>query len=115
MKVSAYTHQGSDIVRGYTFECPGCGMSHAVQTNDPGGYNWGFNGNVDAPTFSPSLLVRGTQTLTDEEVERLLRTEKIEPKPLVCHSLIREGRIEFLSDCTHALAGKTVDMAEVDK
>lgn len=28
----------------------------------------------------------------------------------VCHSFVRAGRIEFLGDCTHALAGQTVPL-----
>lgn len=30
--------------------------------------------------------------------------------PAVCHSFIRDGQIQFLSDCTHALAGQTVPL-----
>jgi hypothetical protein len=28
----------------------------------------------------------------------------------VCHSSITEGRIQYLGDCTHGLAGKAVDL-----
>ena len=44
----------------------------------------------------------------------------VSPSPLVnkeeagdhprCHIFIRDGRIQYLNDCTHALAGQTVDM-----
>ncbi|MGC4033677.1 MAG: hypothetical protein QM754_18485 [Tepidisphaeraceae bacterium] len=27
-----------------------------------------------------------------------------------CHSFVRDGQIEFLGDCTHELAGKTVPL-----
>lgn len=27
-----------------------------------------------------------------------------------CHSWVTEGRIEFLADCTHSMAGQTVDL-----
>ena len=30
----------------------------------------------------------------------------------VCHSFIRDGRIQFLGDCTHHLAGQTVDLPD---
>ncbi|WP_241754456.1 hypothetical protein [Cupriavidus basilensis] len=30
----------------------------------------------------------------------------------VCHSFVTDGRIQFLGDCTHALAGQTVPLAE---
>lgn len=32
----------------------------------------------------------------------------------VCHHYVRDGKIQFLPDCTHALAGQTVDMVEYD-
>jgi len=30
----------------------------------------------------------------------------------VCYSFVTAGRIQFLSDCTHILAGKTVDLPD---
>jgi hypothetical protein len=30
----------------------------------------------------------------------------------VCHSFVTDGRIQFLSDCTHELAGQTVDLPD---
>jgi Family of unknown function (DUF6527) len=108
---------------GYEFKCPGCGWTHAIPVQysakniaDRGGAigpQWSFNGSLDRPTFNPSLLVRGTEDLTDDEYDRVMRGEKIQPRPRVCHSFIRDGQIQFLSDCTHALAGKTVDLAEI--
>lgn len=35
------------------------------------------------------------------------------PIPFVCHSFVTDGRIQFLSDCTHSLAGQTVDLPEM--
>ncbi len=83
---------------GYGFNCPGCDRFHAVYTElhyRPQGV-WTFNGDTERPTFSPSLLVTW-----NEGPERAKR---------VCHSFIRDGQIQFLSDCTHALAGQTVDI-----
>ena len=113
MRIKSYVHVDGGPIIGYTFECPGCGMHHAVQTNHPTGPNWGFNLDENKPTFSPSLLVRGTIPTTDEEVERIKRSEKVEPKPFVCHSFITDGKIQFLGDCTHKLAGQTVELAEI--
>jgi hypothetical protein len=31
-----------------------------------------------------------------------------------CHSFVREGKIEFLNDCTHEHAGQTLDLLDVD-
>ena len=77
----------------FWFFCPGCEIAHKVDTYPDGNKTskpgWTFDGNYDAPTFSPSLLVRGEKT---------------------CHSFIQGGRIQFLSDCSHPLAGQTVDL-----
>ena len=87
------------------FRCPGCGFMHQVWTD-----RWRWNGDGDAPTFEPSVLVAGTQRLTDDKYEQVMRGERVEPQPLRCHSFVRKGRIQFLPDCTHGLAGQTVDL-----
>jgi hypothetical protein len=103
---------------GYRFWCPGCNDAHVVQTS-PGG--WGFNGNGDAPTFSPSVLVRRGHYLHGETPGNCY-CDFAERHPEVakgctwiccrCHSFVTDGRIQFLSDCTHALAGQTVDLPD---
>lgn len=90
-------HLGDDV-QGCAFECPGCGILHAPPVTGPRA--WGFNHDLLRPTLTPSLLVRWT--------------EGPEHTPRVCHSHVRDGQIEFLSDCTHALAGKTVPLAPVE-
>ena len=30
----------------------------------------------------------------------------------VCHSFVTNGRIQYLGDCTHKLAGQTVDLPD---
>ena len=80
------------------FECPGCEIPHGINCGDGHGQLWSFNGDVNNPTFSPSVLVDFTYGA--------------EKKREVCHSFVRNGKIEFLSDCTHELAGKIVDIPE---
>lgn len=80
--------------------CPGCEETHIYWTQIPGepvtpGNVWSYDGNEDAPTFSPSLLNHGGRGKTSEHV---------------CHLFITQGVIEFLGDCTHALAGQKVPM-----
>ena len=58
---------------------------------------WQFNGDNENPTISPSVMV----------------TYRGDDKNTICHSFIRNGKIEFLSDCTHDLAGKIVDMVDL--
>jgi hypothetical protein len=31
----------------------------------------------------------------------------------LCHSFVENGRIRYLSDCTHAYAGQTVELKEI--
>lgn len=54
-----------------------------------------------SPTFEPSILVTCRWMASDSEM-----------KDDVCHSFVRDGRIQFLGDCTHELAGKTVDLPD---
>lgn len=99
------------------FFCPGCQEHHGVWTeksNELTGAKWHWNGSLDKPTFSPSILVRGTVPITDEQRTRIMAGERIEPTARVCHSFVREGQIQFLGDCTHALAGQTLDLPEID-
>lgn len=85
------------------FHCPGCDSAHVVKVSDGG---WTWNGDADSPTFSPSVLV--TRPANPDAIEGFEEFRK----ELRCHSFVRAGQIEFLSDCTHALAGKTVPMPD---
>lgn len=85
------------------FWCLGCEEAHQIDME-----KWEFNGDFEKPTFSPSYL-----TWLDPN-------PKAGPEPkwkkyrdgFKCHSFIKEGKIEYLSDCTHKLAGQTVDLPE---
>lgn len=90
------------------WHCPGCKMAHRIQVGTGPGPRWTWNGNPDKPTFNPSVLVRGTQQLTDEQMEFVLGGGTVEPVPLICHVFIKNGQIQFLADSTHELAGQTV-------
>ncbi len=92
--------EGLDGRRGVAFHCPGCQDYHVAWIAAPaGGPVWGFSGDYVRPTLSPSLLV--TWQYGEER------------QPRRCHSFIRDGSIEFLSDCTHALAGRTVPLPPI--
>lgn len=82
-------------------ECPGCGFAHVLNVAAPERPKWTWNGSLALPTLSPSLLVTWPRVGTVADGR--------------CHSFVRDGRIQFLSDCTHALAGQTVDLPEVDE
>jgi hypothetical protein len=83
------------------FHCPGCKYGHAVAVNgrtmpDSEGrpVSWTWNGNYEKPTFTPSLLINKNG---DGGYPR-------------CHLLVTDGRLNFLTDSTHQLAGKMVEM-----
>lgn len=90
------------------FRCPGCGTFHQVGIAPPAKPVWGYNGNPDAPTFSPSVKVTYPANPKASEKYAEWRRERI------CHSFIRDGRIQFLSDCTHELAGQTVELPDLE-
>ncbi len=75
----------------YLFHCPGCKNDHPVEVP-----RWEWNGSMDRPTFSPSLLCNHHHA------------------PSRCHSFIRDGQIQFLDDCHHGLRGKTVEIPEYE-
>lgn len=86
---------------GYMHHCPGCNALHmiAVEEPFPNGARWTFDGNVDKPTFAPSIRVQW-----DFGPERQKRQ---------CHYFIRAGKIQFCGDCTHDLSGQTVDLPDL--
>ena len=100
------------------FWCPGCEEMHMVGVN-PGG--WGFNGNYEKPTFTPSILVRsghympgwaeGLRNGTKKDCYCTFNKKHPELASFVCslcHSFVTDGRSRFLPDSTHHLSGKTV-------
>lgn len=82
------------------FRCPGCGWTHMLNLDpDRGKPCWKFNGDLDAPTITPSINASWSR----------------EDGPAVkrCHSFVEAGSIRFLPDCTHGLAGQTVSLPEL--
>lgn len=91
-----------------TFRCPGCDDFHQIQTGTGSGPRWGWNGDADKPTFTPSIKVTYPANPDADEEFKGWRTERI------CHSFVTDGRIQFLGDCTHSLAGQTVYLPNLD-
>ena len=85
------------------FYCPGCKRGHTVRI--VGGGAWSWNSDTSRPTLSPSVLV----TYSGPDAGEVRDGDR--SPPAVCHSFVREGQIEFLSDSTHDLAGQTVPLA----
>ena len=82
------------------FECPGCNRLHGVNVSREEQPKWSWNGDVNRPTFSPSILVEGIYG-EDRTVE-------------ICHSFVRDGVIEFLNDCTHDKAGSKAEIPDLE-
>jgi len=105
------------------FECPGCGLAHGVYVDREQRPRWDWNGDMVRPTFSPSILVRGTEMTAKGRADYETwyaagcpspAPSSFESKPSVCHSYVRDGQIQFLGDCTHKLAGQTVPLPPID-
>jgi len=107
-----------DFLGGLSFICPGCGDTHYVPVGSGGGPRWGWNDRLDLPTFTPSVLVRSGHFVPGHDDGTCWcnwpdKAEFPDLKCYVCHSFVTDGRIEFLNDCTHGLAGQTVDLSEI--
>ena len=81
------------------FRCPGCNnLPHQIRIKQsPNKCCWGFNNDFDKPTFTPSYLLQWIGA-NDQNC--------------VCHSFITDGNIQFLNDCTHDLAGQTIEIPQ---
>lgn len=91
-KVCPVYNDSKELV-GYMVNSPAMNIDVCFYTT-PG--HWTFNGDLEKPTFSPSMLIY--------------------PNPMHGrdHFFVRDGKIEYLSDCEHNLAGKTIDMVDCD-
>lgn len=99
-QVSKYLRKGAGI---YVFYCPGCKEAH--QFSVP---RWKFDGDVDKPTFEPSLRM----FTTDDEDD--LGNKLPKPRELtICHLVLTKGNIFFCADSDHDLKGKTVPLPEL--
>ena len=58
--------------------------------------NWTWNGDTEKPTLRPSILTRGGDG--DHR----------------CHSWVNDGMVQFLHDCSHDLADRTLPLLEID-
>jgi len=77
MKIKHFRNAQGELV-GYTFYCPGCREIHNINTS------WRFNGDYEKPTIEPSILVQWEEGVMFQKMR--------------CHSFIRNGDIQFLTD-----------------
>lgn len=62
--------------------------------------NWSWNGDTERPTVKPSILIQFPLWGGGKN-------------PLRCHTFVNDGMVQFLQDCSHELAGQTVELLEV--
>ena len=72
--------------------CPGCLTDHQISVD-----KWSWDGDLEKPTITPSVLINDDLAC---------------PNYPRCHHFVKDGKLEFLSDCTHDLVGQTVDMED---
>ena len=108
-KISPYRNDAGDVV-GYIFDCPGCKSWHLVHTAERNslGAVWGFNGDMERPTFTPSLNQRVGPFPQGAKRNGQDWSGKID----VCHLFVRDGMCQFLDDCTHESAGQTLPLPD---
>ena len=100
--------KGLDGEKLLMFWCPGCDEPHGpiVERQRPERPLWEWNRDRERPTLSPSILCRSTYGTAAAHGSHPLGGDH------VCHSFVRDGQIQFLSDCTHALTGQTVPIPD---
>lgn len=106
---------------GLIYWCQGCEETHSINFGSGPGPRWGYNGNPNSPTFTPSVLVRsghyagsitpGKQCWCTWDADH--PNEPTKYKCIRCHTFITDGMVQFLSDCSHALAGQTLPLPDL--
>lgn len=102
-----------------SFLCPGCGRHHTLPVGDGFGTRWSFNGSLDKPTLTPSILATNGHYVSGYDGRGCWCDYNREhPDDVtfvcgICHSFVTDGQIQFLTDCTHKLAGQTVSLPEL--
>lgn len=103
---------------GLTYWCQGCEQPHTINHGNGG---WTWNGNVEKPTFSPSVLVTGGHYAAGWKgpdcwcnfAQRHPEAGPTNFKCGRCHTFIRDGMVQFLGDCTHKFAGQTLPLPDL--
>ena len=85
---------------GWAHWCPGCDEMHVIPDGATGP-KWSFDGNLEKPTFSPS--VRHSWNWGPHEDKE------------TCHYFLTAGVLCFCADSTHKLAGQNVPLPEFPK
>lgn len=79
---------------GHAHYCPGCERMHVIPDS------WKFDGNVDCPTFDPSVNI----TYPGPDAGKMGDDGHRAPQAC-CHYFLKAGILNFCGDSTHKLAG----------
>lgn len=82
---------------GWLMHCPACKSTHHFDGR------WTFNGDVEKPTFRPSMRVSCGPY--PEYSKRAGQNDE-------CHFYVTDGQIEYLADSNHDLTGQTVPVPD---
>lgn len=94
---------GSDTTAGIAHWCPGCKSPHVIYTK--GKVTWTWDGNVDAPTCTPS--VRNFTTYDKEHNPLPAGQERT-----LCHYVLTNGILNYCGDCEHELSGQSAPLPD---
>jgi hypothetical protein len=85
--------------KGISHWCPGCKDVHFINLDAPNwiGAIWSWDKNIVAPTIKPSVHI-------------ICRDPEGEIPDEVCHYHLKDGQLQYLNDCTHALKGVTMPL-----
>lgn len=95
-QLSQFLRNTEDGVAHYCVACKGM-HNFSVKRPNYLSQRWTWNENIIAPTFFPSMHI----------VVRDMRKPKFMQS---CHYWLRSGRVEFLRDSTHSMAGITISL-----
>lgn len=106
-KVRPYNDDSGKHV-GYIFDCPGCKSTHIVHVFERNRCNaqWSFNGDMEKPTFRPSLNQRVGPFPQGAKRYGQDWSGKFD----VCHVTVTDGICDFHGDCSHEFAGKQLPL-----
>lgn len=107
--------------------CPGCNSRHGITIELQDGLTgpiWSWDGNVLAPTFSPSIHIYTDLPIwhfpghghSSEYLER----KRLDPnykipyqRKTLCHYFLKDGILDLLGDCAHDLKGTKVPLPDL--
>jgi hypothetical protein len=87
--------------------CPGCSEMHVIHVDAPNasGARWTWDGNIEKPTFQPSINIRINPPDHPHYQPQAMTS--------ICHYFLHGGNLQFLGDCTYHLKGRTVPLPDL--